>query len=220
MGINVGIDFGTSNSGVAIYDGKHVRLLPIDQHNIQPEIVKTILYITRDYQVYIGQEAVTLYYRHNVNRLRRFVKKRAGEIEYRGSEMFYVRDVFVLVDELKPGRLMQYLKTVLRKSGGMGAFSGTQVFERYYSVVDLIQIYLSELKKRAEQSTGQVIRGVTLGRPVKFSDSPEIDQLAEQTLLQAAVQAGFSDVEFEFEPVAAGLYYEKTSDQTPNSDDL
>ena len=89
MALRVGVDFGTSNSGIAISDGQQVRVLPIDRRNVLPEVVKTILYITRDYQHYIGQEAVELYYRHNVNRLRRFVKKWAGEIEYRGAEMHH-----------------------------------------------------------------------------------------------------------------------------------
>src|SRR5512133_7467 len=113
MPLSVGIDFGTSNSGVAISDGHQVRLLPIDQKNVTPEVVKTILYITRDYKAAIGQEAVELYYRHNVNRPRRFVKKRAGELEYRGADLFYVTDVYVYVDELQPGRLLQYIKTAL-----------------------------------------------------------------------------------------------------------
>lgn len=115
MTLKIGLDFGTSNSGIAVYDGKRVTVLPIDRQNVQPEVVKTLLYITRDHQAYIGQEAVELYYRDNVNRQRRFVKQWAGEIDYRGADMHYVRDIFVYVDELKPGRLLQYIKTALRK---------------------------------------------------------------------------------------------------------
>ncbi len=217
MGMNVGLDFGTSNSGVAISDGQRVKLLPIDRQNILPEVMKTILYITRDYRHSIGQEAVEMYYRHNVNRQRRYVKKWAGEIEYHGSELDYVRDVFVYVDELKPGRLMQYLKTALRKVGGPGGYTGTQVFERYYSVVDLVQAYLSALKLRAESVLGEEISGATLGRPVKFSESPEQDRLAEAMLLQAAQQAGFRQVNFELEPVAAALYYEQSAARQHNA---
>ena len=142
--MKVGIDFGTSNSGVAVYDGQRVKLLPIDRQNVQPEVVKTVMYVTRDYKCSIGQEAVTLYYRDNVNRQRRFVKQWAGEIDYFGGDMSYVRDVFVYVDELKPGRLLQYLKTALRKDG----YAGTQIFERFYRVGDLVQSYLSLLKTR------------------------------------------------------------------------
>lgn len=210
MGYRVGIDFGTSNSGVAFFDGSQVRLLPLDPHNAIPEVVKTLLYITRDGQVFIGQEAVRLYYEHNVNRLRRFVKKRSGEIEYFGADMFYVRDIFVLVDELKPGRLLQYLKTALRKGAGPGGYLGTQIFERYYRVGELVQMYLAQLKQRAEETLGGPIDAVTLGRPVKFAATTEADQQAENTLRQAAFDAGFQDVSFELEPVAAALFYERT----------
>ena len=113
MGLRVGIDFGTSNSGVAIYDGNQVRLLDIDRQSVVPGVVKSILYITRDHKYSIGQEAVELYYRQNINRPRRYVKKWAGELEFHGAELHYVRDVYVYEDELKPGRLLQYIKTAL-----------------------------------------------------------------------------------------------------------
>ena len=115
MSLKVGIDFGTSNSGVAVYDGQQVRLLPVDPKNVLPEVIKTVLYITRDYRTYLGQQAVETYYRDNVNRQRRFVKQWAGEIDVYGADMHYVRDIYVYVDEMKPGRLLQYLKTALRK---------------------------------------------------------------------------------------------------------
>lgn len=213
MSIKVGLDFGTSNSGVAISDGHQVRLLPIDRKNILPEVVKTILYITRDNQAYIGQEAVELYYKHNVNRLRRYVKKWVGEVEYRGADMFYVTDVYTYEDELKPGRLLQYLKTALRRSNKSMHYTGTQIFDRFYKVGDLVETYLSALKIRAEALLGEEIEGVTLGRPVKFSDLPEMDHQAEETLRQAALAAGFRTVDFEFEPVAAALFYEQTLTQ-------
>src|SRR5574339_886707 len=150
MSLKVGIDFGTSNSGVAVYDGRRVRLLPVDPKNVIPEVIKTVLYITREYRPSIGQEAVEHYYRDNVNSQRRFVKQWSGEIDVYGSDMHYVRDIFVYVDELQPGRLLQYLKTILRKE----KYTGTQVFERYYSVGDLARSYLSLLKLRAENGLG------------------------------------------------------------------
>ena len=212
MSFKVGIDFGTSNSGVAVYDGRRVRLLPVDPKNVFPEVIKTVLYITKDYRTYLGQEAVENYYRDNVNRQRRFVKQWAGEIEYRGADMFYMRDIFVYVDEMKPGRLLQYLKTALRKDN----YNGTQIFERFYSVGDLAKTYLSLLKERAEGVLGETINAVTVGRPVKFSEKPELDHKAQETLRQAAHEAGFKEVDFELEPIAAALYYEQSISQPQN----
>jgi len=215
MNLKVGIDFGTSNSGVAVFDGQQVRLLTIEQKGLMPEVVKSILYITRDGRQYIGQDAVELYYQHNINRQRRYIKQWAGEITYTGADMHYVRDVYVYVDELKPGRLLQYLKTALRKGPSSG-YEGTQIFDTYYRVGDLVRVYLAELKRRAEEILGEPIRDVTLGRPVKFSESPELDHKAEDTLRQAALAAGFRSVEFEFEPVAAAYYYEQSLSKPEN----
>jgi hypothetical chaperone protein len=212
MSIKVGIDFGTSNSGVAVYDGQHVKLLPVDPKNVLPEVIKTVLYITRDYRTSIGQEAVENYYRDNVNRHRHYVKQWAGEIDVYGSDMHYVRDIYVYVDELKPGRLLQYLKTALRKEG----YAGTQVFERYFTVGDLARTYLSLLKQRAEDVLGESIDAVTLGRPVKFSESPEQDHKAQETLRHAAHESGFKEVDFELEPIAAALDYEQSLTQPQN----
>lgn len=212
MAVKIGLDFGTSNSGVAVSDGETVRLLPLDQKNIVPEVVKTILYITRDYKYSIGQEAVETYYRHNINRLRRYVKKRIGEVEYRGADMFYVTDVYAYVDELQPGRLLQFLKTALRTDG----FAGTQIFDRFYSVADIITLYLKELKQRAENVLGEEITRVTLGRPVKFAHSLDLDRKAENTLREAALESGFQEVDFELEPIAAALYYELSLQKKEN----
>jgi hypothetical chaperone protein len=213
MGLHVGIDFGTSNSGVAVFDGSQVHLLPIDPKNLVPQVVKTILYITSDQRHFIGQEAVELYYKQNINRQRRFVKKWSGEIDYHGADMHYVRDIFVYVDELQPGRLLQFIKTALRSE----KYTGTQVFERYYSLSDIIATYLRALKQRAESLLGEKISGVTLGRPVKFSAIPEIDHRAQDTLHEAALEAGFSRVDFELEPVAAALYYELSLNKPANA---
>lgn len=213
MSVKVGIDFGTSNSGVAVYDGSRVHLLPIDAKNVMPEVVKTILYITKDYKHYIGQEAVELYYKHNINRLRRFVKKWAGEIDVFGADMHYVDDIYVYVDELKPGRLLQFLKTALRSKG----YQGTQVFDRYYNLTDIVAAYLREIKYRAESILHEKIEAVTLGRPVKFSSDSVQDKLSQESLRLAALTAGFKAVDFEYEPVAAALFYEMTLDHPQNA---
>jgi hypothetical chaperone protein len=212
MGVNVGIDFGTSNSGVSIVRNGQVKILPVDPKNPVPEVVKTILYITRDGKSYIGQEAVELYYRHNINRKRRFVKKWVGETEFVGGDMFYVTDLYAYVDELTPGRLLQFIKTALRTEG----FDGTNVFDKYYSIGDIVRIYLQDLKRRSEDILGEPISGATIGRPVKFSSTPELDQKSEDTLRKAAIDAGFKEVSFEFEPVAAGLYYEQSLQSPEN----
>lgn len=216
MVLSVGLDFGTSNSGVAILDGDTVRLLPLDPKSLLPEVMKSILYVTREHQHFIGQEAIELYYQHNVNRVRRFEKRWAGAIRVLASEVDYMHDVFVEVDVLKPGRLLQYLKTILRKGSGAADIYGTQMFDRYYTVTDLVRVYLQALKSRAEAVLGEEIDSVTLGRPVKFSDDPILDRQAQENLHDAALGAGFKRVNFEFEPIAAAYFYESTLTKPQN----
>jgi hypothetical chaperone protein len=55
---------------------------------------------------------------------------------------------------------------------------------------------------------------VLLGRPVHFvDDSPERDRQAQEALQQAALSAGFQDVAFELEPIAAAFDYERRLDR-------
>jgi hypothetical chaperone protein len=63
---------------------------------------------------------------------------------------------------------------------------------------------------------GETIDAVTLGRPVKFSEHPEQDHKAQEILRQAAHEAGFKEVDFELEPVAAALYYEQRMTKPQN----
>jgi hypothetical chaperone protein len=51
---------------------------------------------------------------------------------------------------------------------------------------------------------------------VKFSESPELDHKAQETLRQAAHEAGFKEVDFEFEPIAAALFYEQSMTKPKN----
>lgn len=212
MSLSLGIDFGTSNSGVAASDGQSVYLLPVDPKSLVPEVVKTILYITRDHKSKIGQEAVEAYYRQNINRQRQFTKKWVGELEYRGADMFYVTDLYAFIDELQPGRLIQYIKNALRTEN----YEGTIIFDRFYSICDLITLYLKELKSRSESILDGKVDNVTLGRPVIFSQIPLQDKNAEEILRTAAYESGFKHVYFEFEPVAAALFYEMSLDREEN----
>jgi hypothetical chaperone protein len=117
----------------------------------------------------------------------------------------FVRDVYALVDELTPGRFLRSLK-----SGLATGHAGTTIFGTDYALEDLVALYLREVRERVEAQAGQAVDGVVLGRPVHFvgSAGESGDQRAENRLRRAAEQAGFRDISFELEPVAAALHYE------------
>jgi hypothetical chaperone protein len=102
----VGMDFGTTNSGAAVFDGKTVRLLPIDPAGQNPGICRTSVYITRGREYFLGNAALNLYFGQNVGRPTRYRKIKVGEIIQVFAELpVFYRDVFVYEDEFSPGRL-------------------------------------------------------------------------------------------------------------------
>lgn len=208
----VGMDFGTTNSGMAVYDGRSVNIIPLDPANNNPRVARTALYITNEQQITIGRDALNRYFAQNVGRPVKTKKVWIGEIEIRGADMHYVTDVYVYVDVYSPGRLLLSIKTSLRDSD----YPGTVIGQHYYSLENLIALYLNITKTRAEQHLGRPLRQVVLGRPVRFATDPTKDRLAQVRLLQAAFQAGYETVYLQPEPIAAAYSYETTINTPQN----
>lgn len=103
------------------------------------------------------------------------------------------------------GRLMQSIKTLL----GSSLFSGVVINNRYYSLEDLITVLLRIIKDRGERIIGESVDSVVMGRPAVFSDDENENRLAEERLRTATENAGFKNIAFQFEPIAAGLTYEQ-----------
>lgn len=205
MSIRLGLDFGTSNSSAAVLLGNDLRLLSLDPAAPSPEVARSILYLTRSGTVHIAQEAIDFYYQHNVGRIRQFTRKRVGEVDVVAADMFYVRDVYAMVDENAPGRLLQYLKTTLRTPH----YGGTRIFERFYSPAELTGLYLGELRRRVGEALGEPVREAVIGRPVHLASGGGEDSRAEDALREAAGLAGFERAAFFPEPAAAALDYSR-----------
>jgi hypothetical chaperone protein len=76
--------------------------------------------------------------------------------------------------------------------------------------VSIITRFLAELAQRARAVHPDLSTRVVLGRPVHFvDDAPERDRQAQHALLHAASAAGFEEVIFELEPIAAAFDYER-----------
>src|SRR5690606_6310438 len=164
---------------------------------------RTALYLTNEQSVTIGRAAVDLYFEHNIGRPVKMQKVWVGEIEVIADGVYYVTDVYVYTDVLSPGRLFLSIKTGLRDVN----YPGTVIGQFYYSLEDLIALYLTVTRTRAERLLGRELRQVVLGRPVHFAADEAGDRLAEARLLHAAFRAGYETVYLQFEPVAAAYSY-------------
>jgi hypothetical chaperone protein len=110
------------------------------------------------------------------------------------------------IHEGAAGRFMQSIKTFLPNR----SFDNTEVFGKKYGIDDLVAIVLRKIKAKGEAWVGGPVDSVVLGRPVVFSEDPEKDALAQSRLEKAARKAGFRQIWFQLEPVAAALSFENT----------
>jgi hypothetical chaperone protein len=104
------------------------------------------------------------------------------------------------------GRLMRSLKSLL----GTSLIDGqTEVQGRALSFRELLAQFVLELKRRAELAADRPFTQAVFGRPVHFVDDDAVaDKLAESTLQDIARAAGFTDITFQYEPIAAAFDYE------------
>ncbi len=107
------------------------------------------------------------------------------------------------------GRLMRGLKTIL--STNLIA-ERTALSKRSIQLTDVIAMFSRHLRLKAEEAAGAPLDAVVHGRPVRFVEGDDAaDRRAEDTLRALASQAGFGEVSFVYEPVAAAAQYEQTA---------
>lgn len=101
------------------------------------------------------------------------------------------------------GRFFRSVKKFLPEP----SYNGTSVFNKKMGISDLVAVMLGEMRKRANKFAGEDVRKVVLGRPALYSMIPEQDKLAQDRMEAAAKLAGYTEVVFCPEPIAAGLDY-------------
>ncbi len=158
-----GLDFGTSNSAVALATGEVIVLEP------PANLSRSVLFFPEETtETLAGGEAIARYLEDNA------------------------------------GRFIQSMKTWLPST----SFTRTQIRNRTLTLEELIAVFLRHLRAQAARACGHDLDEVVLGRPARFSADPATDAFAEQRLRRAAGLAGFQQVTFVIEPIAAALAYE------------
>jgi hypothetical chaperone protein len=179
----IGLDFGTTNSAIAVADrDRQATLATFADGSSTITNFRSILYFpARDRsspqkaETQAGPEAINSY-----------------------------------LDADTKGRLIVSIKSYLASP----LFTSTSINGRNYTLEDLIAIILRRLRTTAMEQFGTSASQVVLGRPVRFSGAEDEagEQLALQRLTTAAELAGFKQVSFELEPVAAAYQYETQLD--------
>ncbi len=215
-----GIDFGTSNSSVAMVHDDEAEVLELDSANDSPRSLPSLLYISRDGDCIVGRSAANTFIEKNVDRevlvqqvdlgisIEGYVGGE-GDNDYGQNPRRDNSDVTeavrarAMVEVNSPGRLFQSLKTSLR----LREFKGTEVFGTHYQIEELTAMILRKIKAKMDEAAGEPVERAVFGRPVRFSTRDEEDKTAEERLRRAAELVGFKDIVFFYEPVAACVEY-------------
>lgn len=211
--IGIGIDFGTSNSAAAWYDGQSVRLVDLEDND---PIMPTATHLDRVLSTTTGNAAVQQYIEENRDRMVELTSEIVGKSQLLTGERDFddpeseaeIAAVSVYgqpqIDRGLPGRLFRGVKRLL----GNPSIKRLLVFDRPFRVVALITPVLLHIRKAIEREIPEPLGDVHIGHPVHFEgQDASRNQLALARLGEACRHAGFSRLLFYPEPVAATLSY-------------
>lgn len=109
------------------------------------------------------------------------------------------------IDYEMEGRLFRSFKSHLPNKN----YIGTILDNRILTLENMIGIFLLELKKRAEKSLQTDVTKAVIGRPARYSMDLVNDGFALHRMQKAAEFAGFKEVQFVPEPLAAAFDYRR-----------
>lgn len=115
---------------------------------------------------------------------------------------FYGADaIHRYIENEMEGRLFRSFKSHLPNRSYLGTFVG----DRVLPLENLVGIFLLEMKRRAEKHLGNEVDSVIMGRPARYSMDVMSDSFALHRMTKAVEFAGFKNVRFVPEPLAAAL---------------
>ena len=204
----IGIDFGTSNSAAAVFDGEQVRLVQLSELN---PIMPSANYIDRDFASTIGQPAIDDYISDNQGRKVELSVEVIGEARTSAgtgdgpaseSETTKVYGQ-AFNDASLPGRLFRGTKRLL----GNTASDKTVIFSRPFRLVALVTPILVGIRKALRRSDDNSSQAC-IGHPVNFEGMEQgRNNVALQRLSESYRHAGITEQSFCPEPTAAAISY-------------
>lgn len=179
----IGLDFGTTNSAIAVADD--------------------------DRRASLATFADGLTTTNNFRSILYFPTKQRGS-QQKGETKAGPEAINAYLEAETKGRLIVSVKSYLASD----LFFATSIEGRFYTLEDLVAIILRRLRMAAMQQFDTEATRVVLGRPVRFSgaETEKDEARALERLRSAAQLAGFQQISFEFEPVAAAYQYETQLD--------
>ncbi|MCT7942181.1 molecular chaperone [Shewanella holmiensis] len=209
----VGFDYGSANCSVGIWENEQVKLLPL---SVDSNYLPSTLYaMDRELiaeAVYAGlPDKLKAEYSH----LRSSQLMRAKQIRHELDLLTDEQVVFVGQSAIEAYLEMPEEGFYVRSPKSFLGATGLRP-EQVALFEDIVTLMMMHVKQLLDQQL--IAKGLPcathamIGRPVNFQGigGEQSNQQAEAILTLAAKRAGFSDVGFLFEPLAAGMDFEST----------
>lgn len=212
-------DKGVARSALYFYPRKLIVSNKVNKEQLTTNtFMESQIWYEGEKKVCIGSLAVSTYLddnraRHEGTKRKIYTGKYHNVILYTTpSGKVVTGDIPDYYEEIDTGtgRLFHALKTALKST----YYKGARIFGREYTLEQMIGVFISELKIIADNLSGEEKKSVVCGRPVMFSPVKEADLAAQNRLEKAIREAGFEEVKFQYEPVAAAKYF---LSKNPNS---
>ncbi len=124
-----------------------------------------------------------------------------------GGHVYFGREAMKLYINGEKGRCMRSLKRVL---GTDLMSTGTNVNGKMLKFENILSYFLKHIKTKIDATANADVADVVIGRPVHFRDNDSAgDDKAQDELKRIARDAGFKNIEFQYEPIAAAFAHEK-----------
>jgi hypothetical chaperone protein len=203
----IGFDYGTSNSAVGVMENNLPKILSMGDHGRY--VASTLYAPSRDIIANWLHKHLTLT-EQEIFRQQRQPQLQRGqnslrELDLDGNSAELTFGQLALENYLQEPDEGYYIKSPKSFLGASGLVpQQIELFE------DIVASMMMNIKTLAEATLGRSIFQVVIGRPINFQGlrSEESNRQAIDILTKAAKRVGFRDVEFQFEPVAAGFEYE------------
>jgi len=205
----IGFDYGTSNCAVGVMQNNLPSILPLGEHG--KYVTSTLYAPSREvivnwlHRQLTAQEQVSF-------QLKRKLQLQKGTNTLReltqdgiSAELFFGKHA--LNAYLADPEEGYYIKSPKSFLGASGLYpQQIELFE------DIVAAMMANIKQLTEQTLNKEVTQTVIGRPINFQGlkGEESNTQAIQVLTNAAKRVGFKEVEFQYEPVAAGFEFEST----------
>ena len=205
----IGFDYGTSNCAVGIMQNDAPTIIPLGDHG--KYVASTLYAPSREVIVNWLQKQLPEAELQSFQ-LQRKLQLQKGNSVLRelaldgiSSDLFFGQQA--LQAYLADPEEGYYIKSPKSFLGASGLYpQQVQLFE------DIVAAMMANIKNLAEKFLDKEITQTVIGRPINFQGlrGEESNKQAINVLTNAAKRVGFKDVEFQFEPVAAGFEFESS----------